>query len=71
VQLEASGRPTVVIATTAFEALARTVAARAHLPEARIAVIEHPLGAISDDEVRDRAASVVDDVLALFTEGGR
>jgi len=57
----------VVIATTAFEVLARTVAARAHLPDARIAVIEHPLGAITDAEVLARAESVVDDVIALFT----
>jgi len=70
VQLEAAGRPTVVVTTTAFEALTRTVAARLHLPEARIAVIEHPLGGISDDAVRDRAERVVDDVLALFTERG-
>jgi hypothetical protein len=60
----------VVIATTAFEALARTVASRAHLPDARIAVIEHPLGGISDDEVLARAAAVVDDVIELFTGAG-
>jgi hypothetical protein len=57
----------VVIATTAFETLARTVAARAHMPDARIAVIEHPLGAITDAEVLARADAVVDDVIALFT----
>ena len=60
----------MVVATTAFEVLARTVASRAHLPDARIAVIEHPLGAISDAEVRARAEAVVDDVIALFTGGG-
>lgn len=56
-----------MLATTEFEVLARTVAARAHLPDARIAVVEHPLGAITADEVRMRAASVVDAVITLLT----
>ena len=40
---------------------------RAELPDARIAVIAHPLGAITDAEVLARAEAVVDDVIALFT----
>ena len=56
-----------MVATTAFEVLARTVASRAHLPDAPIAVIEHPLGAITHAEVVARADAVVDDVIALFT----
>lgn len=56
-----------MVATTAFEVLARTVAVRAHLPDARIAVIEHPLGAITDAEVVARAEAVVDEVIDLFT----
>jgi hypothetical protein len=67
VQLEAAGRPTVVVATREFETLARAVADRAHLPDARIVVVEHPLGGITDDEVRARSRSVVDDVIACFT----
>jgi surfactin synthase thioesterase subunit len=70
VQLEASGRPTVVVATTAFASLARQVAATYHVPDARIAVIEHPLGGISTAEVLARAEGVVEDVLALFTASG-
>jgi hypothetical protein len=61
----------VVIATTAFAALARAVAQRAELPEARIAVVEHPLGGISEDAVLARAAQAVDEVVALFTERSR
>jgi len=70
VQLEAAGRPTVVVATREFETLARAVAGRAHLPDARIAVVDHPLGGITDDEVRARSQAVVDDVIALFTQHG-
>ncbi len=61
----------MVIATTAFEALARAVAARAELPEARIAVVEHPLGGISAEAVLARAAHAVDEVVGLFTQGAR
>jgi hypothetical protein len=71
VRLEAAGRPTVVVATTAFEALARAVAAREHLPDARIAVVDHPLGGITDDEVLARADAVVGDVIDLCTRRGR
>jgi hypothetical protein len=67
VQLEATGIPTVVVATSSFAALAHKVAGAFGLPDARIAVIEHPLGAIDEDAVRARAASVVDDVVALVT----
>jgi hypothetical protein len=59
----------VVVTTTAFEVLTRAVAERSRLPDARIAVIEHPLGGITDDDVRARAHAVVDDVVALFRRG--
>ena len=56
-----------MVTTTSFEALARSVADAYGLPEARIAVVEHPLGGIDDDAVRARAESVIDDVVALVT----
>jgi hypothetical protein len=56
----------VVVATTAFAALTRAVAERAHLPDARIVVVEHPLGGITEAEVVDRAVSVVEDTIAAL-----
>ena len=47
----------MVVATTAFAALTRAVAERAHLPDARIVVVEHPLGGITEAEVVDRASA--------------
>ena len=70
-QLEAAGRPTVVVTTTAFEALTRAVAERAELPDARIVVVEHPLGGISEDAVRARAEQAIDQVLVLVTKRSR
>lgn len=66
-RLEAAGVPTVLVATASFVALARQVADAYGLPQARIAVVEHPLGGILGADVVDRAEHVVDEVLALVT----
>jgi hypothetical protein len=63
------GRPTVVVATAAFAALAREEAVAQGLPDARIAVVPHPLGGVSDDVLLARADAAVDAVLALFAPG--
>ena len=55
-----------MVTTTAFEGLTRAVADRARL-DARIAVVEHPLGGIPESEVLARADAAVEQVLALFT----
>ena len=60
----------MVVATSSFAALAQQVAVTYGLPTARLAVVEHPLGGISDDEVRARAEGAVEEVLALLTGGG-
>jgi hypothetical protein len=65
VRLEAEGVPTVLVATTSFAALARQVADSYGLPDARIAVVDHPLGGAREVDVIDRAERVVDEVLSL------
>jgi len=67
VRLEAAGVATVLVATTSFAALARQVAAADGLPDARIAVVDHPLGGIGEADVVARAERAVDVVLALVT----
>jgi hypothetical protein len=47
--------------------MARGAAVARDLPDARIVTITHPLGGMDEDAVRARAASAVDDVLALVT----
>jgi hypothetical protein len=56
----------VVVATTEFESLAREEARAQALPDARIAVVPHPIGGVSDDALRARADAVVDEVMDLF-----
>ena len=56
----------MLVATTSFAALARQVADAYGLPEARIAVVEHPLDGAREADVVDRAERVVDEVLSLL-----
>ena len=58
----------MLVATTAFAGLARQVADSYGLPQARIAVVTHPLGGIAEAEVVERATHIVDEVLALVTD---
>jgi len=67
VRLEAAGLPTVVVATTAFAALAHQTADAYGLPGARIAVVPHPLGGIAAADVTSRADDAVESVLGLLT----
>jgi hypothetical protein len=57
----------VVVATTVFADLARRVAVSFGLPDARLAVIDHPLGGIPPDSVDARADAAADAVVALLT----
>jgi hypothetical protein len=70
VQLESVGIPTVVVTTTSFEPLTQQVAAAYGVPDARIAVVAHPLGGISEDDVIERADGAVEQVLSLLTGAG-
>jgi hypothetical protein len=56
----------VVLATTAFERQARRVASAYGL-DARIVVVEHPLGGVDEDGIRARADGAVEAVLGLVT----
>jgi len=56
----------VVVATTAFEALAGEAAQAYGLPEARVAIVEHPIGGVGEAPLLARAEVLVDGVLALL-----
>jgi hypothetical protein len=59
----------VVIVTEPFVNLAHHAAKAYELPAARIAVIPHPLGGITDGEVDERAVGAVSAVLELLRDG--
>jgi hypothetical protein len=57
----------VVLTTTRFETLTRTVAASLGLPEARFVVVEHPLGGTDEATILRWADAAVDAFLAHLT----
>ena len=57
----------MVVATESFAGLAREEARAQGLPDARIAVVPHPIGGTRPAELRRRADAVVDTILALLT----
>jgi hypothetical protein len=57
-----------VVTTTGFQNLTEQVAQAFRLPDARIVVVEHPIGGIEDPAVIARAQSIVEDVLSLWTK---
>ena len=57
----------MVVATSKFEMLTRTVAERLELPDARIVVVPHPLGGTDPDTIEAWARAAVDDLIDQFT----
>jgi hypothetical protein len=59
-----------VVTTTSFAHLARGAADHLALPDARIAVVQHPLGGVDEAGIIARADSAVEHTLALLTGRG-
>ena len=57
----------MLVATSAFEALAAEVAATLGVPDVRIVAVEHPLGGADEPSVIDRADAAVEPALRLLT----
>ena len=66
-QVVKQGRASVVICSTAFSTLGRAQATAMGEPTLPIAVIPHPFGLRSREEVRRIAEQCVDDVARLVT----
>ena len=60
------GRPTVVIATERFSELARQSAVQSGLPDARIAVVAHPIGGVAKEELGRRGDAASEAVMSLL-----
>ena len=54
--------------TTGFHNLTVQCSHAIGMPDARIVVIDHPLGGIEEDAVRTRAATIVEQVLQHWTK---
>lgn len=67
VGFEQDGKPSVVVASSLFEAAARAQAAALGLPDARVVYVQHPIQDRSDEEMRALADTVLDAVVAALT----
>src|SRR5207253_491561 len=59
IELEKAGRPTVVVTTTEFQPIAKTMAEHFGLPELRLVVLPHPIGGTPPDTLSRWADAVV------------
>jgi hypothetical protein len=67
VDLEARGIPTVAIHTEVFMNSAIAHTAAFGRPDLRFVSVEHPIAAVSDEELHRRAVAIVDSVADLLT----
>jgi hypothetical protein len=71
VVLEAAGVPVAAIITESFIPTADAMAALRGAPGYKYATTAHPVAVLTEDKVKERAAQVLDDVVALLIEPGK
>ena len=71
VVFEAAGVPAAAIITDSFIPTADAMAALRGAPGYKYATTAHPVAVLTEDKVRERAAQVLDDVVALLVEPGK
>lgn len=62
VDLESAGVPTVLLCTTPFMAIAKAMGSGSGRSRLRVVEMQHPLGAITQEQVGQRAHDAVDRV---------
>jgi hypothetical protein len=68
VVLEAAGLPVAAIITDSFVPTADAMAALRGAPGFRYATTAHPVAVLTEEKVKERAAQVLDQVVALLVE---
>jgi len=68
VVLESAGVPVAAIITESFIPTADAMAALRGAPGYKYATTAHPVAVLTEDKVKERAAQVLDDVVALLVE---
>lgn len=66
--LEINGIPSVFIASSEFEEAAAAQAETLGLPEVRRLFVPHPIQDANDEEMREKADAIVDDVIAALVD---
>lgn len=68
VVLEAAGLPVAAIITESFVPTANAMAALRGAPGYKYATTAHPVAVLTEEKVKERAAQVLDDVVALLVQ---
>ncbi|MSQ26271.1 MAG: hypothetical protein EXR49_08440 [Dehalococcoidia bacterium] len=63
------GKPAVLISTERFTDACKSMARVGGIPDLRWAIVQHPLGSATDAELRERAASAVEQFVEIVTAG--
>ena len=66
--LEINGIPSVFIASSEFEEAAAAQAETLGLPEVRRLFVPHPIQDANDEEMREKADAIVEDVIAALVD---
>ena len=70
VDLEKAGVPAVLLCTTPFMAIAKAMGSGSGRSTLRVVEVEHPLGAISREQVGQRAVAAVERVQQVLSGDG-
>ncbi|MDA1297592.1 MAG: hypothetical protein O3B04_06275 [Chloroflexi bacterium] len=62
-QLEALGVPAIAICTVPFESGAKAMAALGGMPDYPFAIVQHPIGSLTPEQIRERAVEAAPQVI--------
>ena len=69
VHVEKAGIPTATICTDAFVETSRSMAAMWGAPNYPVIFTEHPIGSLTAAQLRERAKTLVEQVVSVLTHG--
>ncbi|MXW54051.1 MAG: hypothetical protein F4X44_11530 [Gammaproteobacteria bacterium] len=67
VWFEIQGTPAVSLASTEFKSAAQTQANALGMKDARCVFVDHPVQGTTDEEMRNKAESCIDEVIQALT----
>lgn len=67
ITFEQTGKRAVVLCTGPFEVTARNIARMMGLPDYPFAILDHPLGSLTDAEIGERAAEACRQAIDILT----
>lgn len=70
ISFEQLGKPALVICTYPFEATGRNIARALGVPDYPFAMVDHPIGSRTLDELKARACSAFEQGVGILTSGG-